>query len=124
MMSPRPRARRAISATSALRGTLWFGLDSFFPREAGAAEVAVVRRTPVDRAQQVEPLDDRRGAEVEAADEIRGRPRLTGAEGVDLDRHRLRHPDRIGDLDLDPLRQRRIHRLAGDVAAEVGAAAV
>src|SRR6185369_17452705 len=64
------------------------------------------------------------GAEIEAAHELGGGARLAGAERVDEDRHRLRDADRVGDLDLDALRDAGLDRLARDVAAEVGAAAV
>src|SRR2546429_3055982 len=79
------------------------------PRELGlrASEVTIGRGLLVDRPAQVEILDDPRRREVEVTpdqrleDPVRNLP---GAERVDHDRDRLRDADRLGDLDLRPLR--------------------
>jgi hypothetical protein len=68
--------------------------------------VAVVRGAAVDRAQQIEPFDNRPRPEIERIqDELGGCTLVAGAEGIDLDRHWLRHPDGIADLNLRLLGQ-------------------
>src|SRR5688572_26322980 len=77
-----------------------------FPRQARAAEMTVVGRRSVDRAQQIQLLDDRARTEVERVHhEFRRGALVTRPERVDLDRHRLRHADRVADLNLGALRE-------------------
>src|SRR5688572_16669719 len=103
------------------RGSL---LDRF-PRQTRAAEVTVVRRLAIDRPKQIELLDDRARAEGEVVHhELRRGPFVAGAERINLHRDRLGHADGVADLDLGLLREARRHDLLGDVAAEVGAAAI
>ena len=79
------------------------GLVGRFPGEAVLAEVAVVRRLAVDRAQQVELGDDLGG--LEAKDVADGAGDLlvglhAGAEGVDAERDGLGVADGVGELHL------------------------
>src|SRR5690348_2851232 len=72
---------------------------SGFPGQPWTAEVAVVRRLPVDGTQQVQRLDDARGTHVEGlADEVLGGLVVAGAERLDEQRGRLRHTDRVREL--------------------------
>src|SRR5688572_31882035 len=80
-------------------------LVGLLPRELGllAAEVAVGRGLLVDRAQQVEHLDDALRTQVEHLVDDLGDLVVrddAGALGVDRDVHRPRDADRVGDLDL------------------------
>ena len=72
---------------------------------AGATEVAVGSGVAEHRSTEIEVADDRSGSEVEdLADgrvELRGIDGV-GAEGLDQHRDRVRHADRVGDLDLAP----------------------
>ena len=99
------------------------------PRELGllAAEVAIGRRLGVDRAQQVEHLDDALGAQVEVLVHERGDLVVgdhAGAFGVDGHVHGLGHADRIGHLHLAHLRQAGGDHVLGHVAGGIGGAAV
>src|SRR5262249_54876441 len=83
------------------RGHLVGGL----PGELGliAAEVAVRRSLEVDRAQEIERLDDALGAQVEVLLDQRREPvvrDLPRAEGLHEHAHRTRDADRVGDLDF------------------------
>src|SRR5919201_4516087 len=77
------------------------------PRELLATEVPVGGRVLVDRAAEIEVTDDRGRAEVERVphhvDDATGIDVL-GAEGVDGDRDGMRGPDRVRDLELEPVR--------------------
>src|SRR5262245_19139807 len=87
--------------------------------------MAVVGRLAIDRTQQIQLLDDRARTEVEVVHhELRCRTLVARAEGIDLHRHRLRHTDRIANLDFRLLREAGCDDLLGDVAAEVRAAAI
>src|SRR5690606_28807773 len=91
------------------------------------AEVAVHGGEGVDRAQQVQRLDQRGGAEVEdlahgGGDPVRGR--LPGAEGLDVQAHRLGDADRVGDLHLAAVGEAGGDDVLGDPAHGVGAGAV
>ena len=99
--------RRQARASAALRKLV--GVVGALPREVGlgAAEVAVRRGALVDRAAQVEPLDDRRRAQVEVLlHELRQLHRvdLGRAERLDHDRDRVGDADRVRDLHLAALR--------------------
>jgi len=104
-------------------------LVRLFPGELGllAAEVAVGGSLLVDRAQQVEHLDDALGPQVEVL-QHQLRDLLVGeharALGVDRDVHRPRHADGVGHLDLALARQACGHDVLGHVARSVGGAAV
>src|SRR5690606_18871391 len=73
------------------------------PGRGGAPEVAVGRRRPVDRTEQVELLHDRRRAQVEYLGDglldALHRPGL-GAERLDVQTDRLGRADGVGHLDL------------------------
>jgi hypothetical protein len=95
-----------------------------FPGEAGlvSAEVAVGGGRAVDRAAQVQGLDQGGGPQVEmGAHQVRDeRPRdLLGAERLDEQGERPGHPDRVSDLDLGPVGQARGHDVLGHVPRRV-----
>src|SRR3954454_418827 len=92
------------------------------PGELLAAEMAVGRRLAVDRAGEVEVADDRRRPEVEQLPH--GLVDLLGIdrrcpERLDHERHGMRGADRIGDLQLAPLRQPGRNDVLRDVARHV-----
>ena len=87
----------------------------------------VGRRLAVDRAAQVEAVDDRGGAQVEVLVDQPyqvGVRQLPGPECLECDRGRMRDADRVGDLHLDPVRQPRRDDVAGDVPGGVRGRAV
>src|SRR6185312_5985219 len=92
-----------------------------------AAEVTVRRRLLVDRAEQVELADERARTAIEVlADEaldraLRDRPR---AEGLHVDRDRLRHADGVGELHFATARQLGRDDVLGDVARVVAGRAI
>ena len=99
------------------------------PRELRllAAEVAVGGGLLVDRAQQVEHLDDALRAQVEMRVDQRGDLLVgdhAGAFGVDRHVHRLGHADRVGDLDLALVGEAGGDDVLRDVARRVGGRAV
>src|SRR5260370_41420272 len=76
----------------------------------GPAEVAVCGCLPVDRPTHPEALDDLLRTEVEVlVDEPADHVVVDGprAEGLDIQRHRLRDADDVGDLDLAARRETR-----------------
>jgi hypothetical protein len=82
--------------------------------------VAVRSSLGVDRPAQVEVAQDRRGAQVEVlADELLdpGDRQLLGAEALDEDRERVRHTDRVRNLDLRALGEARCNDVLRDGAA-------
>src|SRR5215470_5230626 len=100
-----------------------------FPRELGlrAPEVAVRRGLFVDRAAELEVLDDagRREVEVPPHQALEDLVRdLARAECVDHDRDWLGDADRVGDLNLRPLGQSGRHDVLGNVARHVAGGAV
>src|SRR5699024_5100491 len=91
------------------------------------AEVAVHRGQGVDRPQQVEGVDERGGAEVEdlphgGRDPVGGD--VTGAEGLDVQAHRLGDADGVGDLHLAAGGEPGGHEVLRHPAHRVGAGAV
>src|ERR1041385_5598498 len=98
--------------------------SSLFPGETLLSEVTVVGRHLVDRTTQLKLLYHLRRTEIESAREVFGLLRIAGAERVDAHRDRLRATDRIGHLHLGLLGEAFLHDLPGDVATEVGAAAI
>src|ERR1700694_3726998 len=100
-----------------------------FPRkvDVGAAEVPIGCRLLVDRATQLQLPDDLQRAQVEVllhqlldlGDRDALRPK-----GLDENRDRLAHADRIGDLDLAVAGQAGGHDVLGNVARGVGAGTV
>src|SRR5215471_14801091 len=95
------------------------------PGEIGlaSAEVPVGGRLLVDRAAEVQVLDDAGGREVEVASDHRlelRRGHLAGAIGLDHDRDRIRYADRVGHLYLRSLRETRpddvLRHVTGHVA--------
>ena len=109
--------RRAPGFVGALPGESWLG----------AAEVAVGRGRPVDRAAQVEAFDDAARRQREnGADQI-GHALVgngAGAETVDHDRNRLGHADGVSQLHFRATRKARGHDILGDVARHVAGGAV
>src|SRR5690606_28244839 len=95
-----------------------------FPWQLRLPEVTVVRGSAIDRPQQLEPLDDRGGAEVVGPHEIGGSTLVAGAECIDLDRDGLCDADRVGDLDLGASREAGRNQLPRDETTEVCAAAI
>src|SRR5690606_32425869 len=89
------------------------------PGQAWLAEMAVIRRCPVNRAQQIELLDDCRGAEIERAYEFFGCALIACTERVDLHGDRLRDTDRVRDLDFRTLREIARNDLSRDEPAEI-----
>src|SRR5579871_1479485 len=68
-----------------------------------AAEVPIGGRLPVDRAAQLQVMDDRGRPKIEdgldgARDALLGKP--AGTERLDRNAHRMRDADRVGDLHL------------------------
>ena len=89
--------------------------------------MAVRRRGAVHGAQEIERLDDRAGAEVEERLHDLGDAVVVGdarAERRDVDAHRTRDADRVGDLDLGALRDAGRDDVLRDVAREVRGAAI
>jgi hypothetical protein len=89
--------------------------------------VAVGGGLLVDRAQQVQHLDDALRTQVEVLVDQRGDLVVgddAGAFGVDGHVHRLGHADRVRDLDLALARQAGGHDVLGHVAGGVGGRAV
>src|SRR5439155_18274079 len=90
-------------------------------------EVSVCRGLTVDRAAQIEAVDDLPRTEVEvlvdqtADDLVVDRP---GPEGLDVQRHGFRDTDDVGDLDLAALREAGGHDVLRDVARRVRAGPV
>src|SRR5258708_16003330 len=100
------------------------GPIGIFPSELRlvAAEVAVRRSLEINRAQQVEHLDDALGPQVEVlADQRRDVlvVDLAGTLGVDRHVDRLRYADRVGELDLALPGDARGNDVLGDVARSV-----
>src|SRR3954471_2235569 len=89
------------------------------PGELLAAEVAVGRCVAVDRPGEVEVADDRRRPEVEnLPDRLLDERGVDGrsAERVDHQRDRVRGADRVGDLELAPVRETGRNDVLRDVA--------
>ena len=98
---------------SADGGLELFDLVGALPREldVDAAEVTVCGGLRVNRALEVKLVDDRGGTQVEhlahgLLDLLAGHADF-GAERLDVDRHRFSHANRVGDLQLDTVRQPR-----------------
>src|SRR6185295_5539297 len=92
-----------------------------------ATEVSVGGSLAIDRLAKVQRLDDPRGAKVEVLPDKLRQPRvryLAGSVGIDHDRHRLLHPDRIRDLNGALVGEARPDDVLGDVARGVGGRAV
>src|SRR5690606_26907732 len=92
-----------------------------------APEVPVGAGVTVDRAQQVEGVDDRGGPQVEdladrGVDPLDGH-RL-GPERLDVQPHRVRLADRVGDVHLAAAGQPGRNDVLGDPAGGVGGGAV
>src|SRR5690606_41671247 len=91
------------------------------------AEVAVGAGVPVDRTQEVERVDDRGGAQVEDLGDG-GRDPLhrhrLGAEGLDVDAHRVGHADGVGDVHLAPAGEASGDDVLGHPPGGVGGGAV
>src|SRR5690606_7193089 len=90
VVARRDRPRPVRPPSGACGGQEVGGAVRALPREVGqlTPEVAVGRRLPVDRPQQVEVADDRGGAQVEHLTDRREDPLdrdLLGAEGLDED---------------------------------------
>ncbi len=90
--------------------------------EVGAAEVAVRRYLLVDRAAQLEAVDDRGGAQVEmlldqAADDLL--VDMRGAERLERDRGRVRDADGVRDLHLEAVGEAGGDDVLGDVTGGV-----
>src|SRR5579862_2003459 len=127
-MKPAPPVMRVVSDSCGFRQpggrAQRVRLVGALPREVAilAPEVAVRRRLRVDRPPQVEIAQDRRRTQVEVlADErldARHGNRLC-PERVDEDRHRVRHADRVCDLNLAPLREPRRDDVLRHVARRV-----
>ena len=81
---------------------------SLFPSEMRFAEVTVVGCAPVDWLEQIEPLDDCCRPVIELRRELFCEASVAGAAGVNSDRHRLRHADRVGNLDFHLSRRDRV----------------
>src|SRR5690606_5997774 len=118
-------ALRPRASLEARRCTQRLRFVRLFPGEFGlfAAEVAVGRGLAVDRAQQVEHLDDALGSQVEVFLDETGDLLVgdhAGALGVDGDVHRAGHADGVGHLDLALLGQARSDDVLGHVARGVG----
>src|SRR5579883_3347686 len=93
----------------------------------GAPEMAKGGGGLVDRAAQVEGLDDASRSQIEvfvdqANDLFIGD--LAGAEGIDKEGERAGHADRVGDLDLDAFGQAGGDHVLRDVAHSVSSGAV
>ncbi|CDB87766.1 putative uncharacterized protein PY07799 [Firmicutes bacterium CAG:170] len=89
--------------------------------------MAVGRDLLIDRAAQVERLDDGGRTEVEAlAYQLAEMPvaELAGAEGIDQHGDRLRHADGVGQLQLALGGEAGCDDVLGDVARHIGRAAV
>src|SRR5699024_1260693 len=105
------------------------GAVGALPGELGqlAAEVAVHGGERVDRAQQVQRVDERGGAQVEdlphRGGDLVGRG-VPGAEGLDVQAHRLGDADRVRDLHLAAVGEAGGDDVLGDPAHRVGAGAV
>ena len=101
------------------------GLVGPLPGETGivTAEVAVGRRLPVDRAEQVEHLDDALRPQVEmGADKLLDPPvgKLARAECRHMHRDGLGNADGIGDLHLAFVGKTGGHDVLRDITAGVG----
>ena len=100
------------------------GLIGPFPREAVflAPEVTVGSRPEVDRPAQIQGLDDARGRELEVfANEFHDARLINSGRTKTIQHHRhgLGHADRVGELDLDAVRQPCRHQILGNVAGHV-----
>src|SRR5579862_1464712 len=132
-MKPAPPVIRTVSDSCGFREpggrTQRVGLVGALPGEVAvlAPEVPVRRGLPVDRAAQVEVAEDRRRPQVEVlADErldLRHRDRLRPGR-LDEDRHRVRDPDRVRELELAPLGEPRRDDVLRDVAGRVRGGAI
>src|SRR5688500_2459496 len=92
-----------------------------------AAEVAVRGGRPEDRLAEAERIDDATRLEVEDLVEPGGDAfigNLAGAEGIDLNRDGVDHPDCISERDLAPPRETRGHHRARGPACGVRARAI
>ena len=92
-----------------------------------APEVPVGSGLAVDGAAQIQIADDSAGAQVEVFADQLGDVfigDLARAEGLDVDRERVRHANGVGHLDLAALRQPGSHHVLGDPAAGVGCGAI
>src|SRR6476620_9309808 len=134
MLSSRPRRlgeRLDRGAGGAEAGGLaqLLGLVGALPREVVvlAAEVPVGGGLLVDRAVQVQRVAEGARAQVEVlVDELLdlAAADLLGAERLDHDRHRVRHADGVGDLDLGALGEAGGDDVLGHVAGRVGGRAI
>ena len=92
-----------------------------------AAEVTVGSRLSVDRAAQVQHADDACRTKVKVpADDPDNLliVDLAGAEGIHIDRGRLRHADRVGELNFHAVRISCRDQVLGDIARRVRRGAV
>ncbi len=81
----------------------------------------------VDRAAQVQRLDDARRPQIEVLADQRDQLRigdLAGAERLYEERERVRHTNRVGDLQLEALRQAGRDDVLGDIARRIGRRAI
>ena len=92
-----------------------------------APEVTVIRGEVVDGAAQVEVADDGAGAQVEVLAHQAGDLLIgdrAGAEGLHVDRERVRHADGVRHLDLAAFGEPGGDHVLGDPARGVGSRAV
>src|SRR5438445_133876 len=96
--------------------------DKNKPSTTGPAEMTVRGGLPVDRAAELEALNDRTGPEVEMlGDEVPDRlvRHRAGAERVDIERDRLRAADDVGELHLEAIGETCLDDVLRDVARGV-----
>src|SRR5438094_2014640 len=135
-MKPAPPVMRTVSGVGLGDGPLEPGrctehvrLVRALPGEVAVvpAEVTVSRRLRVDRTAEVEVTEDRGGTQVEMLlHEVidPGNGDRFRSERLDENGHRMRDPDRVGDLDLAALSKPGCDDVLRDVTRRVGGRAV